>query len=316
MYQQSNDEAPQLRSDLTDKEREAADAGAAEAFRLAFGGASNESTQVASAPAPAPSPSAAPAPAEARQVDAAKDDKSGTAADDTDPFKDLHPKVRDMLAEVPSLKRNYDALHNRLAPVQQKLSAVERENAELRRQLDERTTAPASKASPEDAATDELRQRVAGELPEVTDLITAEIQRALRGIDPVASMFALQQVKTERIETRDDGPSQEAQSLAKVHPDWVPVMQSSDYKLWVASQPREFEQEVMSTNDPVIVADSLTKFKAHTQRAAERVTEARDAEARRQNRTQRGLTPGGRTAPPGGQAMTEQDAMLAAFRHR
>ena len=310
-----NDDTPQLRSDLTEAEREAADNGELEAFKQAFGyyDAPEADSNKVSAKTATPTPAAAPAPADKSQPAKETDEKSGTADDDTDPFKDLHPKVRDMLAEVPTLKRNFDALHNRLAPVQQKLSQVERENADLRRQLDERATAPASKAAPDDVDTDELRQRVAGELPEVTDLITAEIRRAMKGMRPAEDPAPATPVAET---SRATETSTEAQSLARVHPDWISLMNDTNYKLWVAGQPADFQQEVMSTNDPIIVADSLTKFKDHQKRAQERATEAQNADARRQNRTSRGLTPGGRSPPGGNVALSEHDAMLEGFNSR
>lgn len=285
-----NDTPDQLRSDLSAEEQAAADQGARSAFALAFG-------------EEAPStPAAVHTPAETTgNVADAPADRPETV--DDDPFKDLHPKVRDMLAEVTTLKRDHEALKGRLAPTQQKLSRLERENEELRA----RTAAPAAPA-PAAPASEKL-EKVRGELPEVAEAIEEAFQRLSApkpAVEPAASPAPARADETDPTDTA-------AASLAKVHPDWMQTMNSTDFKLFVAAKGNEYQTEISSTNDPVVVADSLSQFKAHKQRATDAAQRATEEASRRNNRTALAVTPGARQAPAGAGQMTEHDAFLAGF---
>ena len=279
------DQPDQLRSDLSADEQTAADKAGQDAFALAFG---------EDAPAPADRAAAE------RQADAPAGDTGGEQTDD-DPFKDLHPKVRDMLAEVPTLKRNYDALQGRLAPTQRKLAELERENAELKART---AAAPA----PANAAVD----RVRGELPEVAEAIESAVQEAL-------GKLAQQEPRRDQSadHAADDATveSAEAKALGAKHADWREVMPSTDYRLWVASKGTDYQNEMMSTNDPEKVSVSISEFKAHKKRAEGATRQALDDNARRNNRTAGAVAPtGGRSAPPGDRSqMSEHDAMIEAF---
>lgn len=303
-----NDE-PQLRSELSAEEQAASDKGAADAFRLAFGGDTDEQPGSA-AQAPAAPPAAAPAPASSTAAAPAPNTGESRQEDD-DPFKDLSPKARELLAEVPTLRRNFDALQGRLAPTQRKLAEVERENAELRRRLDSGAPAPSPAGSPPAAnAPSAALERVRGELPEVAEAIEEMLARV-----PTASPPPPAPAPATTAQGGDEAAIDAAgQSLARVHPDWIPTMNSDGYKLWLAGQDRATQDELMSTNDPVIVADALTKFKGHKRRGDDLARESADVNARRENRTQRAVAPGRGAPPPGDTAvMSEHDAMVAAF---
>lgn len=296
-----NDEFPQLRSDLTEAERAAADKGADDAFRLAFGDDAPGTPEPAAAPAPA-------APSSKESTPEPQGKSSGEIEDD--PFKDLNPKVRDLLAEIPDLKRNAQALHGRLAPTQQKLAQVERELAEARRLLAERTPA----AAPPAPEASELEQRVRGELPEVADLIREQVAKALGTVrEPAAAPAPPAAAPAAPEPTVEEDPLREQKArLTQAHADWIETMNSTDYKLFVAAQGADFQERVMSSSDPDVVSDSLTKFKTHRDQAQRRTPESDDA-ARRNNRTQRGVVPSGRTPPGDPGAMTEHEAFLTAF---
>jgi hypothetical protein len=276
------DQPDQLRSDLSAEQQAAADKGAEDAFALAFG--SDTSTP-------------APAAAQEKRIDAPAADKADT--NDEDPFKDLHPKVRDMLAQVPTLTRDYESLKGRLGPTQRRLAETERELAALR------AAAPAPAAPAETAEVTKVR----GELPEVADAIRAEVRAALGTLAP--------KEPTERAAApapAEQGESEEAKALASKHADWRQVMPSTDYRLWVAAQGADYQNEIMSTSDPEKVSESLSKFKAHKQRSDTSTRQALDENTRRNNRTAGAVAPAGRSAPPGDRSqMSEFDAMMDAF---
>lgn len=297
MFDELNDEPEQLRNELSEVDQAAADKARNDAFRQAFGGDDTQSSK--QEPAAAENAPADP-------VAAKPEVSTSSSSDDEDPFKDLHPKVRDMLAEIPDLKRNANALHGRLAPTQQRLSQVERELVEARRQLAERTTAPALDAAPDD----ELEQRVRGELPEVADLIKQQVERAMGMANKGAKQPT--QADPSPVDVQDEGPSAAAKAMTAKHSDWMETMNSTDYKLYLAAQGAEYLETVSGSNDPDVVADSITKFKEHRDRSDERTRASTDA-ARRDKRTARALTPTGRQAPGGQGAMTPHEAMLAAF---
>lgn len=305
------DEPVQLRSELSAEDQAAADKAAADAFTLAFGEessgtpsdlvddtkpATDTTTQAAAVEAPAGETTPQPKPT------GTKGKKTPDATDD--PFKDLSPQARELLAEVPTLRRNLDAMQNRIAPTQRKLAETERELAEARRLLAEKNAAPAVQAAPS-----ELEQRVRGELPEVADLIAEQVAAALgKREDPKPK-----DTPAPATTAAADAPDPAIEALAKVHPDWDKTMLSSDFKLYVAAKGTEHFAKIDSTDDPIVIASEISEFKAHQRQAQERARQASETTARRNTRTERAVTPGGRASPPAGDQKTEHDAMVEAF---
>jgi len=304
-----NPDAPdELRSDLTPEQQSAADKAQQSAFAAAFG---DDSGGAASTQAdPASTTAAAHAPAAGTTDTTSSTGNSGgkttTATDDDDPFRDLNPKVRDMLAEIPTLQRDLESMKGRVAPTQRRLAELERENERLRKEAEARgTTTPAAGTT----APSELAERVRGELPEVVDLIEERVQAALKGVKPAANHAADDPASATAATTIDDDPA--VRSLKKVHPDWDKTMVSTDYRLWVSAKGADYQRQILASEDPVEVSASLTEFKAHQQRVT---GEQNATSTRRQTRAERAVEPGGHRASGGNTApMTEHDAMVAAF---
>lgn len=309
-----NPDAPdQLRSELSDEELAAADQARQDAFAAAFG---ETVTETASTQADPASTAAVHTPAATVKPDTTTTTetpggKTKPPANDEDPFRDLNPKVRDMLAEIPDLKRDLESMKGRVAPTQQKLAKLERENERLQRELQARGTTPAAATT---AAPSDLEAKVRGELPEVADLIEERIQAGLKGLarTPAAADDDDPGTSTETTTTIDDDPA--IKSLKKVHPDWDKTMTSTDYRLWVSARGADYQREINNSDDPAVVASSLTEFKAHRQRMTETTTrEASSTATRRQNRTERGVEPGSHRAPAGSDQKTEHDAFVEAY---
>lgn len=302
-----------LRSELTDEQRNEADQAEASAFALAFGEAPETVIDSGGKPAadttnPAaadPAPTGRAAPTEGQPA-AARGTKKPDALID-DPFKDLSPQARELLAEVPTLKRDHEALKNRLVPTQRKLAETERLLAETRRLLAERE-APAAPAAPS-----ELETRVRGELPEVVDLIKEQLRAHLGEPKPKGTVTPEPAANSAASDEKTPAEIAAEDSIRKVHPQWERDMMSADFKLYAASRGAEYNGMIMSTDDPVVVASALTEFKANQRRAQELAQRASETGTLRKNRAERATESGGHRPPPGDAQLTEHDAMIAAF---
>lgn len=302
----------------TDADRDAADKAAEAAFGLAFGSDEQEALQAGSnapaePPAAAPAPAAsASAPAPAAPAPAPTAGAPAPSADEhDDPFAGLHPKVRDMLGNHQKLA----AQAGRVPGLTSQLTKLQREVEELRK---DRAAAPAPAATPSAPAPSPIRElsdRIRGELPEVadvTDAIEAALNRQIAAPAPKAPAAA-----PPAADAGDDDPvaTAQADALRRVHPEWDKTFMSTDFNLWLSTQPEAFQTEVQTTNMAVIVSDALTKFGAHQQAgvvAAQRAEEA----ARQKNRLSSGRqVPGTRTPPRAtGTYTSEEEAFEAGFK--
>lgn len=279
------DNEPQLRSDLSDAERVAADKLHDEAFAAAF---ESDQNQPAASPAPAP----APAESTARTPASAP---APAPVDADDPFAGFSPKARELFAKIPELENDNRSLRGRV-PV------LQRENEDLKRRLAAlEQPSPAARTAPGEPTA---LERVRGELPEVADAI----EEATRELRQAAS-----QAPAPTAPAKDDHEDDEARILAAAHADWAPTMNSTDFKLWVATQPDEYSRAVMTSTKAAPVVEAITKFKAHQATARERVTAAQTEAERRNKRASRGVTPGGNPAPLTPESQTEHEAFLAGF---
>lgn len=287
--ERDDDTTEQLRGDLTDAERTAADKMHDDAFAAAF--AFEGDTQPDSAegsPSPAPAPVAAPAaptpPAPA----------PATVAPADDPFKEFSPAVRDMFAKIPELENDNRALRGRVPNLQRENEEMRREIAALKARQDATPAAPAAPAAPK--AIDKVR----GELPEVADAIEEAVRNALPPAPPPPA-------------PTPPAPSPAAAdpeelAMNAAHADWQATMNSTDFKLWTAMQP---DAQVIQTSEKAApVIDALTRFKAHQTAAATRSTETRQ---RTSKRASAAVAPSSNGAPVTPAEQSEHDAFLEAF---
>lgn len=285
-----NDDDVQLRGDLTDAERTAADKMHDDAFAAAFAddGVDNAGPADEQSPAPAPVAAQAPTPSPA----------PAPSVNDEDPFKAFSPKVREMFAKIPELENDNRSLRGRV-PV------LQRENEDLKRRLSalesSNTPPPAAPAPDAPRAIDKVR----GELPEVADAIEEAFRE--REQQRAAAPAPSAPTPAPAPATQADP---EADAMNAAHPDWMPTMNSADFKLWVAVQGDEFSQRINDSRAAAPVIDAITKFKAHQSAAAARVE---DTQQRRNRRASQAVTPPSSRAPVEPGAQTEHDAFLAGF---
>ncbi len=231
-----------------------------------------------------------------------------------DPYADLPPQVRDLLAvaaRVPDLERN-------LAAVTEHSRRFEGQVRSLQSRLDKQTAA-AGKTPQAIERIDRARQAYEGDLPELADALEelkGLLPQPLEPDDP-----APQPVATQPTATSTKAPSQPAQAgidpvaqahmeaLDQVAPTWFDDLNGTDAQLWLTTRPdmaAEFKQ--MRTASQVLkVHGEFNKYRQAQQQAQTlaATTTARRAAA---------ATPQGVSRKPPPQAVqSEEDAMKAGF---
>lgn len=217
-------------------------------FTAAFDAEDNEPTPRVTAPE-APQepeqPAAEPAPA-------APEPKP----EEDDPFASLPPKVREILAEVPTLSHRLKSSEGRVAALQRDLAAAREELSKAK--------APATPepAAPRVEEIDALR----GELPDVA-----------KALDRVMQMATPKPAQPEAAPARDEPKQPEADPLdAEIsllesdqgykQPKWREKMNSADYQLFLSLLPRDDRDKALSSSKAAEVASTLAKFDAYMAR--------------------------------------------------
>jgi hypothetical protein len=307
MENELDNDTPQTRSDLTDAELVVADKAHDDAFRLAFETEDDDGSKRTAAEAPAPAPVAAPAPAPSPSPTPAPAPAPAPAPKppvEDDPFAGFSPKARELFAKIPELEHDNRSLRGRVPVLQRQVEELMRENAALKTQRE----APSSPAAPAAPAERRAIDKVRGELPEVADAIAEEVRAALATRTPAPPPAAPAPAPASADHEQD-----EATILAAAHPDWQPTMNSTDFKLFVATLPEDRRQTIMSTDKAAPVALAITEFKVHKQAAQARADAATAEAARRNKRAERGVNPASNAAPLTPAEQTEHEAFVAAF---
>lgn len=299
----------------SEEERIAGAAAANEAFQLAFGSDSldaglsrtNDDPNGGSTPSPDAKGQAADADkGEGSRGKPAGDDKGKDNTIVDDPYAGLDPKIREKLADYDTLQHRYSALHGRLAPTQQQLETLRRENEELRRGRDPGEATPPKKNA--------KVEKVRGELPEVADAIESAVQDALAERESRARPATREVPGNGGDDAGNANSGQQgargqdpAALLEASHKDWREVMKSADFRLFVSAQGAEHSARINGSNDAGEVGAEITRFKENQRRLAEQ------SERTRSRRLERSVAPRGR---PGGGSSAQQsdhDAFLEGF---
>lgn len=253
----------------------------------------------ASAPVPAAAP-AAPAAAPAPAPAAPEEDEA------VDPFADLPEPVRQVLARVTTLEHDVRTVTGRNAALQRKLDQFEQQG---------RAPAPAVVPPPAPAPY-KAREIVRGELPEVAEAMD-EFEQMLkeRNAPPApAPTAAPEPAPAPAQQTADMDP--ETAALAEVDPNWATKMNSTAFKLWLSSQPSEYQNTIMSTDKAIQVVGALKKFDGFQESVSARSRPAEDAAARRNTRAAASVAPAGGTRgnpSAGRKPMTGEEAFAWGF---
>lgn len=274
--------------DPTTTDQSATDAAAAAAAEdAAFESGFKDEHPYAPVPAPAPA-SEAPAPAAATPAPA-------PAEPVRDPYADLPPAVRDALAKIPTLEHEVVSNRGRIAGLN---SALEEARARL-----SQVSAPPPPAPPKNEKVEAVR----GELPEVADAIESAVAEALKAARPAAPPPPPAQAPSTTASSDEDP---EMALLNSEHPGWDKKLTSTDFQLWLTSQPEPFRRQVMTATSSGVVITALGRF----DRFQEQVSATAQVGAKRTSRMAAAVTPSGGARPAGGsKEMTEDEAFLAGF---
>lgn len=252
---------------------------------------------------------AAPANAAAAQAPAA-DDKGNAAAttDDppaVDPFAGLPKEVRDLLAEIPTLR-------TRTETAERKAMEFGGRVASLQSKFDRMTASPAAAPAPAAPAVNPKVQALRDQgLDEIADAIEAVAPKPQQEPPPAPAPTRTAQAAPPAM---DESP--EFKTLTKLRPNWADEVSGSDYVLWLNRQPAAYRQQVETSSDPADVLLSLQDFDKHRGSTATPPPPPPPPSNTRQTRLAAGLTPqgDGKRAARGAQT-TDEDAEFEAGFH-
>jgi hypothetical protein len=243
--------------------------------------------------APAPGPAAAPAPEPA----------PSPAPAVQDPFAGIPEPVRNLLAEVPTLKHDLNTAIGRIGALQRELDKARASAA---------PAAPAAgPAEPPAEAPIEAVERVRGELPEVAEAIEESVKRAL-GKVAAAPAPAAPAAPAPAPSQQEADPELEA--LNGFDPEWGAKVHSTDFNLWMSTLPAEEQTRIRTTEKSAVLVGALTRFNKYQDGIREAVQAAQGAGERRSARAAAAVTPKGAPAPARAAPPTDEEAFEAGFR--
>lgn len=264
------------------------------------------------APTPAPAPAlatpavpavpsaTAPAPAPAEPVPG-----------NVDPFKDLPPAIRDMLAIVPAQKALIEQQGSQLREAIGRIGALQSRFDKLSSQA---PAAPAAPAAPSASRFEKVEALRRSGLPEIADAFD-EISAAMPSGGPAGAPPAAEKPPVAGPPPVALTPQEEM--LTDMRPTWSEELVSTDFQLWLAAQPPAYREQVNSTNKPSVILRALEASAAAkgTQAPPPPAPPGNDTRAQR---IAAGVQPqgGGRRlgrSVPAGEVDEEQAAMDAVF---
>lgn len=209
-----------------------------------------------------------------------------------DPFASLPPAVRDLLARVPALEARLEQttrVANMVPALQSRLDKLNAQSA----------TPDQVPAGRKYAKVEALRN----ELPE----IAAALDEIASDRHPAPEAKQPESRQHEMPAASEANPQEEA--LTSVRPTWADDLISSDFQLWLARQPRDFQAQVQNTSKAGDILAALNRFDAFKAQT----TSTQQLTQQRSTRMAAAVTPQGdgrrqRQAP----AEDEEEAAFAA----
>lgn len=245
-----------------------------------------------------------PVPAGQQATDApAAAEPSSSAEPAIDPFAALPEAVRNLLAKVPALETEIAAVHQTNRRLDGQVRSQQSQLAKL-------TAQPAPAPTPtRHEKLEHARTSVGHDMPEVMD--------ALDEIAALIPKTSPQQAEAPAAQAPAQQPPADIDPVAKAHfealdlidPHWFETLESTDAKLWIASQP-EMAAKYAQADTAKKLAEVLTGFKASRQQTQT----AQSSASTRQARMAAAVLPtGGARAPARAQAGTEDDGLAEGF---
>jgi hypothetical protein len=187
-----------------------------------------------------------------------------------------------------------------------RISAYQRQIAELKTQLAALQSGAASKAtatSPAGQTSDDVLKALKDEYPEVGGPVAQVISSLQAQVDEArAHINQRDSAAAQRVQ--DQVLNLEEQALAEMHPDWVEVTARPEFATWLNTQPRyvieAIQRNANAIADHTEAADIIGRFKATLPATAATTTvqpPAAPLSARRQQQLEGAAAPPARGAP-------------------
>lgn len=220
-----------------------------------------------------------------------------------DPFAGLPPAVRDLLAEIPSLRNRTEQAELRAK------EAVGRTSA-LQSRVDKMNAgAPAAEPAPAKPTFKKVQELRDQGLPEIADALEeiAAHNQTVREPEPKPADHGAQPGASESTFTPDEI------ALQIARPTWAEDLTGTDFQLWLTRQPKDYQQRIAATDKAAEIMGALKEFDQ-----ARKAPPLPNNTQQRTTRMAAGVLPNGdgrRSAPRGQvQAMTEDEAFEAGFK--
>jgi hypothetical protein len=243
-----------------------------------------------------------PSPAPTLQAPTASQTPAQAPNEAIDPYADLPPAVRDVLAELPTLRHEAESNRGRVA-------ALNRTLEETRTELARVKAAPTP--PPEPPKRDENLAKALDELPGAAQAVEDYITAALKTVQPKPDASPPPTQSPAPAPATDP----EMALLDKEYPGWGDKIGSTDFKLWLGRQTPEYQTEVMRTNRSGVLITAMNKFDRFKQEA--QPVQASTVVQKRTGRIAAAVTPQGAARPSASRAsvpQTEEEGFEAELR--
>lgn len=168
------------------------------------------------------------------------------------------------------------------------------------------------------------------EFPELAGGVKAALTKALKGLIGTGKSDA---VSDEVLKTKleDWAVKRATEDLAETHPDWEKIVgavakgqepnAAHPFRAWLAKQPKEYQDKINNTMNPMVISNAITKFQASQAKPAvttKPVVKPNKAQLKkvlsRKNRFQQSVQPRGLGSPPPAQKESVEDAFSSGFK--
>lgn len=261
---------------------------------------------------------AAPAPVET--------DRGGHTANGDDIWSSASEQQR---AAFEAAQRQLQALDHDSRSNRGRVSALQRETENLRKQLAALHGAAGSTGQGQTDASDADIRRLQEEYPEVARPVLQQISSLQKQLNETQRRLD-QRETTETQREREQALDREEQALAQKHPDWDKVTARPEFTAWLATQPRYVVEAIQRNGEAIVdaeeAADVIGRFKqatgiAHAPAAAAASAPAAatatgasaNLAARRQRQLESGAAVTSRGAGPAGGPPDDFDAAFAYY---
>jgi hypothetical protein len=205
-----------------------------------------------------------------------------------------------MLAKLPKIDEVENMTASEMRKVYGKLGEFNRTLQELQK--------ASAEHKPSVKLTSTSFKRLSEEYPEIAEILAADFNDS--GVSGGSNdVSQLEPLVTQRVAQVQDQLQKEMQTnlLTIQHRDYLSVVQSDDFKVWMQTIPAEDQEKIGNTWDAMYLGEKISSFKEWRDKKTE-------SSMNRKQRLERAITPKGLQQKAQQAALSEQDGFMAAFR--